>query len=158
MSLVARTRPSLVSTPAVVASLALVVAACGPAAPRPDTAPRPEHRSSAVSTVTQEDIAGLPVGRIEEVLMGRVPGLQVFRSADGAYTLRIRGMQTFQGNDEPLLVVDGMPIRPGGASRALGALSPRDVARIEVLKDAAAAALYGSMAGIGVVVITTRKR
>lgn len=153
---VARPRTSVPSTPLAMAALAL--AACGPAARRPDVAPRPEHGSSAVSTVTQEDIARLPVGRIEEVLMGRVPGLQVFRSADGGYTLRVRGMQTFTGNDEPLLVVDGMPVRPGGTSRALSALSPRDVARIEVLKDAAAAALYGSLAGNGVVVITTRRR
>ena len=141
-----------------VAVPAALVAACGPAIPRPEREPAPEQRSAAISTVTQEDVEHMAVGRIEELLMGRVPGLQVFRSVDGGYTLRIRGRQSFMGNDEPLLVVDGMPVRSGGTSRALMGIAPRDVARIEVLKDAAAAAMYGSQAGNGVIVITTRKR
>src|SRR5690349_14876014 len=113
--------------------------------------------ANAVSTVTESDIATMRVGRIEELLMGRVPGLTVHRLANGDYTLRIRGTASFIGNDEPLIVIDGMPIRAGGGMRALMMLDPRDVARIDVLKDAGALSMYGSQGGNGVIEIRTRR-
>jgi TonB-dependent SusC/RagA subfamily outer membrane receptor len=139
-----------------VAVVLVTVSACasaGSARPAPD-----RGGATAVSTVTEADVATMRVGRIEELLMGRVPGLTVHRLANGELSLRIRGRTSFMGNDEPLIVIDGMPIRQGGASHALMSLDPRDVARIDVLKDAGATAPYGVQGGNGVVVITTRKR
>lgn len=89
--------------------------------------------------------------------MGRVPGLTVLRTPNGGYSLRIRGRSSFYGNDEPLIVIDGMPIRQGGASNALMSLDPGDVARIDVLKDAGATAAYGVQGGNGVLLIATRR-
>ena len=98
------------------------------------------------------------VGRVEELLMGRVAGLEVMRDASGDYRLRIRGQRSLLGGDEPLVLVDGMPIGAGGLSRALTGVSPSDVARIEVLKDAGATAFYGLRGANGVILITTRRR
>ncbi|GAC1480030.1 MAG: hypothetical protein NVS1B4_25030 [Gemmatimonadaceae bacterium] len=94
--------------------------------------------------------------RVEEMLLGRVAGLEVLRRADGAYSLRLRGNSSILGGTEPLLVMDGMPINLA-ASDALAGLSPRDVVRIDVLKDAGATAIFGSRGANGVVVITTRR-
>lgn len=126
--------------------------------PRPARRPAPEHGATAVSVVTAEDVANVRAARIEEFLMGRVPGLTVYRTANGDYTMRIRGMTSFRGNDEPLVIVDGMPLIGGGASRSLAHLNPADVARVEVLKDAGALAMYGVQGGNGVILITTRRR
>ena len=89
--------------------------------------------------------------------MGRVPGLTVLRLANGDYSLRIRGRASFRGDDEPLIVIDGMPIRQGGGARALMTIDPRDVARLDVRKDAGALAMYGSQGGNGVIEIRTRR-
>jgi TonB-dependent SusC/RagA subfamily outer membrane receptor len=132
------------------------LAACGPAT-KPAGAPSPDDGTSAVSTIHAADVGGLRVGRIEELLMGRVPGLQVLRDASGDYTLRVRGAQSFLGNDEPLIVIDGMPILGGRPSRALAGIDPANVLRVDVLKDASATAFYGRQAVNGVVVITTRR-
>ena len=124
---------------------------------RPHPSRLTSNGASAVSSVTEEDIATMRVARIEELLMGRVPGLTVLRLANGDYSLRIRGRASFRGDDEPLIVIDGMPIRQGGGARALMTIDPRDVARIDVLKDAGALAMYGSQGGNGVIEIRTRR-
>lgn len=145
---------------AVLLSTLLVAACAGGASGRGSArASRPLNENSAhsVSTVTREDVESMRVGRIEELLMGRVPGLTVLRTPNGGYSLRIRGRSSFYGNDEPLIVIDGMPIRQGGASNALMSLDPGDVARIDVLKDAGATAAYGVQGGNGVLLITTRR-
>ena len=99
------------------------------------------------------------VARVEELLRG-VPGLEVMRLSDGGYQLRIRGHRSIRGNpgdDDPLLVVDGIPISREALAGALAALAPDDVARIEVLKDAGATGIYGSRGANGVIVITTKR-
>lgn len=157
----ARMRHQARTASAVLLSTVLVTACAGGAGARGDArpAPRPLNQNSAhaVSTVTREDVESMRVGRIEELLMGRVPGLTVMRTPNGGYSMRIRGRSSFYGNDEPLLVIDGMPIRQGGASNALMSLDPSDVARVDVLKDAGATAAYGVQGGNGVVLITTRR-
>jgi TonB-dependent SusC/RagA subfamily outer membrane receptor len=96
---------------------------------------------------------GQPVTRIEELLMlGRVPGVQVTRTA-GGYEVRVRGAASFVGRADPLYVVDGLPLMSG----TVGGINPADVARIEVLKDAADLAAYGMSAANGVIRITTRR-
>ena len=114
--------------------------------------------TGAVSTLDEDDLDGMRVSRIEEMLEGRVPGLHIVRTADGGFSVRIRNASSFYGSDEPLLVVDGMPIHPGGLSSALQNLLPQDVSRIEVLKDAGALAIYGARAANGVILITTKRR
>jgi TonB-dependent SusC/RagA subfamily outer membrane receptor len=111
--------------------------------------------SVAVGSVDFQSAGTPPLARIEEMLAGRVAGLTVLRRADGGFSLRVRGTSSILGSGEPLLVVDGLPIDVGAAG-ALAGLSPRDVQRIDVLKDAGATAIYGIRGGNGVVVITTR--
>jgi TonB-dependent SusC/RagA subfamily outer membrane receptor len=85
-----------------------------------------------------------------------VPGLQVIGSGE-SYTLRVRGIQSFQGNAEPLVVIDGMSIRTGGVSSTLNTIRPSDIVKVDVLKDAGSTAFYGQAGVNGVIVITTRK-
>jgi TonB-dependent SusC/RagA subfamily outer membrane receptor len=94
--------------------------------------------------------------RVEEMLAGRVAGLEVRQRSDGRFSLRVRGIGSTVGRGEPLLVVDGMPIN-GDAAEVIGGLSPREVQRVDVLKDASATAIYGSRGANGVVVITTTR-
>ena len=121
--------------------------------------PPPEGSSpgtAAVSTVVPSE-TDARVTRVEELLRG-VPGLEVTRLGTGAYQTRIRGHRSIRGNpgdDDPLIVIDGVPSTAGSA--ALADLSPRDVARIEVLKDAGATSMYGSRGANGVIVITTKR-
>lgn len=112
--------------------------------------------TGAVSVIREEELSRMHGGSIEEMIAGRVPGLELVRTP-GGYTFRIRGASSFMGSDEPLFVIDGMPVRAGGISGALAMLAPQDIARIEVLKDAAAAGLYGMRGANGVVVITTKR-
>ena len=124
--------------------------ACGGAR----TAPNPP----GVSTITPSK-TDARVTRVEEMLRG-VPGVEVTRLADGNYRIRIRGQRSIRGNptdDNPLLVIDGIPIPNESMSSMLADLSPGDVARIEVLKDVADTSMYGSRGANGVIVITTKR-
>ena len=92
-----------------------------------------------------------------DMLEGRVPGLEVRRLSGGAMTLRIRGSRSLLAGGEPLLVVDGIPVE-GAAGSVLADMDPRDVQRIEVLKDAGSLAAYGSRGANGVLLVTMKKR
>ena len=99
------------------------------------------------------------VARVEELLHG-VPGLEVTRLGNGTYRLRIRGQRSLRGNAEdenPLVVIDGIAIPNESIGAMLADLSPGDVARIEVLKDAGSTSMYGSRGANGVIVITTKR-
>ena len=91
-----------------------------------------------------------------DMLEGRVPGLEVRRLSGGGISLRIRGERSLMASGEPLLVVDGIPVE-GAAGGTLADMDPRDVKRIEVLKDAGSLAAYGSRGANGVLLITTVK-
>ena len=148
----------------------LAAAACASGGARPSLGPQTDSVSTgagrqargdvtaAVGTISEEELERVRVSRVEELLMGRVAGVEVVRTPNGDFSVRIRGVHSFNGTDEPLLVVDGMQIPAGGTGRALSALAPNDIARIEVLKDAGATAAYGSRGANGVLVITTKKR
>ena len=114
------------------------------------------HATGAVSVIREEELNRMHGGSVEQMIAGRVPGLELVRTP-GGYTFRIRGASSFMGNDEPLLVIDGMPVRAGGIGGALSMLAPHDIARIEVLKDAGAAGLYGVRGANGVILITTKR-
>jgi len=124
---------------------------------RPPEQTGPAGTGAVTTVVPTESDARVP--RVEELLRG-VPGLDVTRLPDGGYQLRIRGHRSIRGNpgdDDPLLVVDGIPISREALGSTLAALAPRDVERIEVLKDAGATAIYGSRGANGVIVITTKR-
>ncbi len=112
--------------------------------------------SGSVGTVTADDAASMQVTRVQELLR-RIPGVEVLRLGNGGFSVRIRGAGDFRGTGDPLFVLDGMPLPVGGLSSALDGISPHDIARIDVLKDAGATAIYGSQGANGVVLITTRK-
>ncbi len=110
--------------------------------------------SAAVSSVKAKDIEKLQVLGVDQALQGQVPGLQVTQ-ATGApgddIAVRIRGAGTL-GNNNPLFIIDGVP-----TTGNINMFSTNDIESIEVLKDGAAAAIYGSRAANGVILITTKK-
>lgn len=109
--------------------------------------------TGSVSSVKMGNLNDMSVSGISSALQGRMSGVTVLQSsgAPGSGTsIRIRGMGTF-GNNEPLYVIDGMP------SDNMNDINPSDIERIDVLKDASSAAIYGSRAANGVVLIQTKK-
>ena len=109
--------------------------------------------TGAISSIKAEDIANINISRAEEALQGRTAGVQVVpvSGAPGAgMNIRIRGVSSNSGSN-PLYIVDG--IKTGD----INYLDPSDIASMEVLKDAASSAIYGSEGGNGVVIITTKK-
>jgi TonB-linked SusC/RagA family outer membrane protein len=122
--------------------------------------------TGAVSTVNAADIENRPFTSVDQALQGRVPGLQSVSpngQPGGSQTIRIRGVSSVTGNNDPLFVVDGVPINSGDFSRqtttsnALAGINPNDIESVTVLKDAAATAIYGSRAAAGVILITTKQ-
>jgi TonB-linked SusC/RagA family outer membrane protein len=109
--------------------------------------------TGAVSKVDPDDINSIPTASVEEMLDGRLPGVQVLsdNSPGGGVSIRVRGYGTINNND-PLYIIDGVPV-----SNGLNAINPTDIETIQVLKDAASASIYGSRAANGVVVVTTKK-
>ncbi len=108
--------------------------------------------SGSVGVVTSKEITETPVLRVEQALQGRTAGVQIAQnsgSPGSALTVRIRGIGTIN-NSDPLYIVDGVPV--GG----IDYLNPNDIESINVLKDAASAAIYGARGANGVVLITTK--
>lgn len=125
--------------------------------------------TGSVSKITSETISRLPVTGVDQALQGQAPGVQV-TSASGtpgaSVSIRVRGPSSISAGNQPLYVVDGIPINTGSYSQigvggqqtnALADLNPADIESIDVLKDAAAASIYGSRASNGVVIITTKR-
>jgi TonB-dependent starch-binding outer membrane protein SusC len=113
--------------------------------------------TGAVSSVNPDDLYYMTVPGIDRALQGRVSGVTV--NANGGApgsgtTVRIRGMGSIFGENGPLYVVDGIPLADDNISNIV---NPEDIQSIEVLKDAASAAIYGSRGSNGVIIITTKK-
>ena len=106
------------------------------------TSLRPEETDAGVTQVVQ--------------MLERVPGLTVIHLPNGDVSLRIRGTRSLHGDNEPLLVIDGVPAH-GAIGAALAGLVPRDIARIDVLQDAGSTAIYGIQGANGVILITTKR-
>ncbi|MGE8344031.1 MAG: SusC/RagA family TonB-linked outer membrane protein, partial [Flavobacterium sp.] len=113
--------------------------------------------TGAISSVKAADLEKVPNGRVEQTLQGRVAGVSVAATSGqpgAASKVRVRGITTFrEGGNDPLWVVDGIAVDAG----AIGFINQSDIESIEVLKDAASAAIYGTRAATGVILVTTKK-
>ncbi|NMM48739.1 TonB-dependent receptor [Marinigracilibium pacificum] len=132
-----------------------------------------EDLTGSIGTVSQKEIKQLAVISLDQGIQGRVPGVQVTQSSaepGGGVSVRIRGINSINGTNEPLYVIDGIPIinndgavaasnggRGNVASNALSSINPNDIQSMEILKDASATAIYGARGANGVVIITTTK-
>jgi TonB-linked SusC/RagA family outer membrane protein len=122
--------------------------------------------TSSISSVKSDDLANSTQSSFQNALQGRAAGVQITASngmPGSAMTVRIRGTSSISSSSEPLYVVDGIPVITGtfangwaDGTNTLSALSPSDIESIEILKDASAAAIYGSRSANGVVMITTK--
>lgn len=116
---------------------------------------RKANVTGAIASVKAKDLENVPNGRIEQALQGRVSGVTIMQNSGqpgSSSTIRVRGITTFNNNN-PLWVVDGVVVDAGG----IGYLNQSDIESIEVLKDAASAAIYGTRAAAGVILVTTKK-
>jgi TonB-linked SusC/RagA family outer membrane protein len=125
--------------------------------------------SSAVTQVSAEAFQNAPVAGVDAALQGKAPGVQVVQNAGNpgnGITVRIRGAASLSASNQPLYVIDGVPmLREDFSQLGLGGqdltavtgISPDEIETIDVLKDAAAAAIYGSRAANGVIMISTKR-
>jgi TonB-linked SusC/RagA family outer membrane protein len=125
--------------------------------------------SSAISSVQNKVIQNQPTASLDAALQGRAPGVQITQNAGNpgnGITVRIRGSASISASNQPLYVVDGMPIFSGDFGQlglggqdmnAITGLNPEDIESIDILKDAAAAAIYGAQGSNGVIMITTKR-
>ncbi|MBS9462888.1 TonB-dependent receptor [Flagellimonas sp. 389] len=110
--------------------------------------------TGALVSLDDEQINSINAPRVEERLKGQTPGVQISSASNhpgGTVQIRIRGSNSIQGDNNPLIVIDGLL---GGD---LAFINPDDIASLEVLKDASATAIYGSRGANGVIIITTKK-
>lgn len=131
--------------------------------------------TGAVGVVSAEELKGSPLKTVDQLLQGKLAGVNVQMTSGrpgASATVRIRGTNTITGNAEPLWVIDGVPMQKNTPqlnmsqiqsgdfdnifATGIGNINPNDIESITVLKDAAAAAIYGSQAANGVIVVTTK--
>ena len=119
---------------------------------------RKKDLTTAVSIVSTEDVNFRPVTEASGLIQGKVAGVQVQQTSGqpgSGMTVRVRGASSISSSNDPLYVVDGVPVGEGGY--AIAYLSPNDIESMQILKDASSAAIYGSRAANGVVLITTKQ-
>jgi TonB-linked SusC/RagA family outer membrane protein len=112
--------------------------------------------TGAVSNISEEKLQSRPTANFSDALQGRSSGVQIRQSGgdlDGKFQIAIRGVGSVTGSNEPLIVVDGVPL----VSASFSTINPKDISSIDILKDASATAIYGARAANGVVIITTKK-
>ncbi|WP_345948047.1 TonB-dependent receptor [Mucilaginibacter sp. PAMB04274] len=127
---------------------------------------RKRDLTGANSVVSGKDIANVPVQSFDNALNGRAAGVQV-TSASGIpganVSVNIRGINSINAGTQPLYIIDGVEVVSGDQSRnfptsnALAGINPNDIESINIMKDAAAAAIYGAQAANGVVIVTTKR-
>lgn len=115
------------------------------------SASRPAPRVRAA--LTAEDIEHAPGVPIEQLLASRVAGITLAQARDGHVIVRIRGQSTLLGDQDPLFVVNGIPL---GRAINFSAINRHDIATIDVVKDAAGMAMYGIRGANGVIVVRTK--
>lgn len=118
--------------------------------------------TGSMAVIKPDEIeAGLATS-VQDMLVGQTPGVVVTQAGgpEGGGTIRIRGGSSLNASNDPLIVVDGVPLSNagmGGLGNSLGMISPENIESMTVLKDASATAIYGSRASNGVIIITTKK-
>lgn len=119
--------------------------------------------TGSVSVVTSKDFNKGAIVSADQLLTGKVAGVRITNnggSPDSAPNIRIRGGASLSASNNPLIVIDGVPIdsnSPAGVSNPFSLINPNDIDSFTVLKDASATAIYGSRASNGVIIITTKK-
>lgn len=119
--------------------------------------------TGSVTAVSEKDFQQGNIASSEQLLMGKVPGLQITTSGGAAgagSTIRIRGGASLNASNDPLIIIDGVPVEGNslsGSANLLNTINPNDIESMTILKDASASALYGSRASNGVIIITTKK-
>ena len=122
-----------------------------------------EDATGSVSTVSSDDFNRGAITSPQELVIGKIAGVQITNAggAPGAgVTIRIRGGSSLSASNDPLIVIDGVPVDNEGVAgmrNPLNTIQPDDIATFTVLKDASATAIYGSRASNGVILITTKK-
>ena len=109
---------------------------------------------ASVSSISSKDFKDIPINSAAEILNGRLAGVTATTaegSPDAAIRIRVRGGMSITGDNSPLYIIDGVQVENG-----LNAIAPQDIQSIDVLKDAAATAIYGARGANGVIVITTK--
>ncbi len=127
---------------------------------------RKKDVTSSISVIGSDKLRNIPVQSFEQALQGKAAGLNITIPngvLNNPPVMRIRGVNSINGSSFPLVVIDGVPLLTGDAStnlsanNALGSINPSDIEDVQILKDAASAAIYGSRAANGVMLITTKK-
>lgn len=120
--------------------------------------------TGSISTVSEKDFNRGMIGSAEQLVNGKIAGVQIINSGgspSAGSTIRIRGGASLNASNDPLIVLDGVPMEVGGSvsgsGNFLSLLNPNDIESMTVLKDASSTAIYGSRASNGVILITTRK-
>ncbi len=127
-----------------------------------------EAMTGSVTSVSSDEIASVPVSSVDKALSGKLAGVSISQSTGqpgATSSIRIRGTSSINASNGPLWVVDGIPVLSGSIANSsvsdvqsslMTSLNPNDIESITVLKDAAAAAVYGSRAANGVILVTTK--
>jgi TonB-dependent SusC/RagA subfamily outer membrane receptor len=149
--------------------MVLILAACATTGgSEGDSAQNTEAVETGYGAVDRDHIAGSPASvegdalhrghpRTLAEMLARIPGVRVIDMTEGGLTVRIRGSSSsIMGGEDPLFVLDGMPIP--SADGALNSINPANIESIRVLKDAEATAIYGSRGANGVILIKTKRR
>ncbi|MDR1120541.1 MAG: TonB-dependent receptor plug domain-containing protein, partial [Dysgonamonadaceae bacterium] len=111
--------------------------------------------STSISQLKADQLVDVPISDFRQAMVGKMPGVQVLQTSgdpEGVLSIRVRGTSSVNAGNEPLYIVDGMPIERGFSN-----LNNNDIESIEILKDASSAAIYGSRGSNGVVLITTKQ-
>ncbi|WP_372776458.1 SusC/RagA family TonB-linked outer membrane protein [Mangrovibacterium sp.] len=125
---------------------------------------RKSDLTGSITSVSSDDFNSGMISSPEQLISGKVSGVQIMQnsgSPTGGSTIRIRGGASLNASNDPLIVLDGLPLESGGISGNSGnfmsLINPNDIENITILKDAASTAIYGSRASNGVILITTKK-
>jgi len=131
--------------------------------------------TSSIASITEKDIKNLPVAGVDQMIQGKVSGVTVTSNTGqpgGGVAVRVRGLTSVSGDNQPLYVIDGVPVMTSTSSTSqdqlggvagqtnqspMATLNPSDIESVQILKDASAQAIYGSMGAYGVILITTKK-
>lgn len=116
----------------------------------------PPSAAPSEKVVTAEDIQRTPGASLDQAMAAKFSGVWITRASDGGLRIRIRGTTSLMGNQEPLYVLDGVPLQSGLGGNLAG-IVPADIESIEVLKDAIATTMYGMRGANGVIIVKTKR-